>query len=130
VNPSGLPPDELRGRAWSLAEPHFQHQRETARGRFGELRGKGRTFEALTDVVPAAEEGRIETLFLARGAREWGTYDSDRRRVTVLGEAARGHEDLLDRAAVQTLLHGGRVYVLEPGEPPLEEGPAAAILRY
>jgi hypothetical protein len=38
-------------------------------------------------------------------------------------------EDLLDFAAVQTLMHGGRVHVL-PEEQMPETEPVAAVLRY
>jgi hypothetical protein len=44
-------------------------------------------------------------------------------------EQQTGDEDILDAAAVHTLLNSGTVYVLEPDEVPTDN-PAAAILRY
>jgi len=38
-------------------------------------------------------------------------------------------EDLLDLAAVQTILHGGTVYIMKPDEMG-DHGPIAAIFRY
>jgi hypothetical protein len=38
-------------------------------------------------------------------------------------------EDMLDFAAIHTLLNGGTVYAVEPEKVP-DEAPAAAIFRY
>jgi len=38
-------------------------------------------------------------------------------------------EDLLDFAAIQTFLHGGTVYAVEPEKVP-DDAPLAAVFRY
>jgi len=76
--------------------------------------------------------GRIDTIFTARGVRIWGTYDPETREIHFQEEQnaqQNGSEDLLDRAAVQTYLHGGKVFAVEQREVP-QGYAAAAVFRY
>ena len=69
---------------------------------------------------------------MARGVRLWGSYDVKKREVHLEEDQTtqRNHsEDLLDLAAVQTVLNGGTVYAVPQQEIP--DGQAmAAIFRY
>ncbi|HSF31514.1 MAG TPA: hypothetical protein VLK82_13710 [Candidatus Tectomicrobia bacterium] len=77
----------------------------------------------------AAYDARVDTLFVAVGMQQWGSFDADSRTVEVHQEAIAGHEDLLDAAAIHTLLGRGTVHALAPEQMP-DRTPAAAILRY
>jgi hypothetical protein len=131
-NVDGLSAEELRDKAWEIAEPVLLADRRKAAGRFGDLRGTGRTSTHLDEILPAAHDGRVDTLFTARGVRVWGTYDHASRTARFQQDQERqvnGSEDLIDRAAVQTFLNGGTIYAVEQQEVP--EGYAvAAIFRY
>jgi release factor family 3 len=131
-NVEGLSPEELRDKAWEIVEPVLLADRRRAVERFGDLRGTGRTSTHLDEILPAAHDGRVDTLFTARGVRVWGTYDHEGRAARFQEDQERqvnGSEDLIDRAAVQTFLNGGTVYAVEQQEVP--EGYAvAAIFRY
>lgn len=133
-NPEGLSDAELHSKAWEIVEPWFQAGRRQASERFGDLLGSGRAVSDIREILPAAHDGRIDTIFTAKGARLWGTYDSEKREVRLQKQQGQngqgnGDEDLLDRATVQTILNGGKVFVVDPQEVP-QENPAAAILRY
>jgi hypothetical protein len=67
---------------------------------------------------------------VARGRYSWGQYDSDTREVALQGRPGNGAQDLLDLAAVQTLLHQGKVFVVESERLPSPEAPIAAVYRY
>ncbi len=127
--------EDLHAAAWEIVEPHFLQERRKAAERFGDLTGSGRSSTELNDVLPAAHDGRVESLFVARGVRVWGSYDGgENRRITLQsgqGEDGprNGNEDLLDLAAVQTYLNGGKVFVVEQQEVP-EGKPLAAVFRY
>jgi hypothetical protein len=131
-NPDGLSAEELREKAWEIVEPLFQEDRRRATDRFGELRGTGLASTELAEILTAACDGRVETLFTARGVRVWGTYDLEARTASFQEDQEaqqNGNEDLLDRAAVETFLRGGTIYAVEQQEVP--EGYAvAAIFRY
>lgn len=128
-NPEGLKPEELHGPAWILVEPVFNTQRERAVARFRELSGTGRTLTDLKKAVSAAHQGRIEILFVPVGLQVWGRFDPDKDRLEMHESPEPGDEDLLDLAAIQTLLKGGTVYAVKPEEIP-DQAPLAAIMRY
>jgi hypothetical protein len=68
-------------------------------------------------------------LFLAKGVRQWGSFDAEARAIHLHDAAGPDNEDLLDLAAVQTYLNGGAVYVVKSGEIPGDDN-LAAIFRY
>jgi hypothetical protein len=75
----------------------------------------------------------VATVFLAEREHLWGSYAEDEDRIVAHGTPSPDDEDLLDRAAIETLLHGGRVELL-PREA-LPRGPEAgavmaAVMRY
>ncbi len=49
--------------------------------------------------------------------------------IQIHSEPQPGDEDLLDAAAIQTLMHGGVVYAVEPQKMP-DEAAIAAVFRY
>lgn len=132
-NMEGERPEDLHAAAWEIVEPHFLADRRKAAARFGDLKGSGRISTDLAEILPAAHEGRVDTLFVAGGVRVWGSYDAENRKMkpqSGQGSAPRnGNEDLLDLAAVQTYMNGGKVFVVDPQEVP-DSRQAAAIFRY
>ena len=68
-------------------------------------------------------------LFAAAGARRWGAFDASTGETRLHKERDFGDGDLLDFAAVQTLLNKGTVYVLNSNDMP--GGTAVAtVFRY
>ena len=131
-NAEGLRPEELRDLAWPIVEPYFLKDRRHAEERYGELSGTGRATNRLGEVLPAAHDGRVDTLFTARGVRTWGTYDGEARQIHLQddqGQQGNGSEDLIDLAAIQTFTNGGAVFAVERDQVP-GGGPIAAIFRY
>jgi Bacterial archaeo-eukaryotic release factor family 3 len=131
-NAEGLSPDELRDMAWEIVEPVLTADRRKAAERYGDLLGTGRASSRYEEILPAAHDGRIETLFVARGIRLWGSYDEKKREVRLQEDQdapRKGGEDLLDLAAVRTFLNGGKVFAVPQQDVP--DGQAmAAVFRY
>jgi hypothetical protein len=128
-NPEELSEKELHHHAWELVEPVFQIALQGARARYAELTSTDRASKDLRTIVAAAYYGRVDTLFVALGAHQWGVFDPSSNTVLFHADAAPGRHDLLDAAAVETLVHGGTVYAVEPDRIP-EDTPAAAIFRW
>ncbi|HZA28004.1 MAG TPA: hypothetical protein VE735_00120 [Gammaproteobacteria bacterium] len=128
-NPEGLRPEELQERAWTIVQPHFQQAQESAAAQYRHLVGTGRATSDIPAIVMAAFDGRIGTLFVPVGVQQWGMFDRESRTVQVHQEAEAGDEDLLDVAAMYTLLRRGTVYAVTPDELP-DRSLAAALLRY
>jgi hypothetical protein len=121
--------EELQEKAWPLVEPLFTRSQAAAAGRFRDLLGTGQASGQFDDVVTAAHDGRVETLFVALGTRRWGSFDEERREVDLAEHNGPGTEDLVDFAALQTLLKGGQVFAVQPEHVP-EGGAVAAVYRY
>ncbi len=128
-NPAELSNEELHERAWPVVEPHFARAQEEADARFRELLGTGHASGQLDEVVTAAHDGRVETLFVALGTRRWGSFDPGSRTVETAEHNGPGTEDLVDLAATQTLLKGGTVFAVPADRVP-EGGEVASVYRY
>jgi hypothetical protein len=126
-NQEGTPDADLHKRAWELVEPHFADEERAAREAYAIQAGRGTSMSRLGEVLRAAHDGRIDTLFVRRGAQRWGKFDVEKRKAEDRSEAQPGDRDLLDLAATQTLMMGGTVFVVDgvPGN-----GDLAAVVRY
>jgi len=128
-NPETLRNEELRARAWKVVEPIVTARRARAIAAFRDALPGGRASGDVAAVVPAAADGRVESLLVAVGKQQWGVYDPVRREVHVHAAAQPGDEDLLDLAAVLTLEKSGAVFAVPPEKMP-EGLPLAAVFRY
>lgn len=130
-NPDLLSADELHKSAWDIVSPRFQAAYEEAVADYRQLAGQAseRAADSLEKIVPAASDGRIETLFIAAGAQHWGVFNLDTNEIELHAQMQPGDESLLDLAAVQSYLKGGIVYAVEPDKVP-GGTTAAAVLRY
>ncbi|MBD2100523.1 hypothetical protein [Leptolyngbya sp. FACHB-261] len=128
-NPEDVKPEELRDQVWAIVEPLFQQVQQQAIERYQELSATEQTSTKLEDIIPAAYYQRIDSLFVAVGQQQWGEFDPETYTVQLHREAEPNDEDLLDFAAIHTLLNGGTVYAVEPGQVP-DKAPVAAVFRY
>jgi hypothetical protein len=128
-NPESVKPEELHAQAWHLVEPIFKKARDEAADRYRQLAGTGQTTNDVKEAVMAAHHGRVETLFVAVGIQIWGCYDPRQARCDIHEAPEAGSEDLLDLAAIQSLLNGGTVYAVPPAEVP-DQQPVAAVFRF
>ncbi len=128
-NPEELKPEELHERAWPIVEPHLLQDQAAAVEQYMQLIGTGRTSNSITETLPAAYYGRVDTLFVAFGVQQWGTFDPETAEVHLHEQAEPGDQDLLDLAAFYTIVNSGTVYVIEPEQVP-DNAPLTAVFRY
>jgi hypothetical protein len=128
-NPDKLKAETLREYAWAIVEPYFLTTRQEAAAQYRAYAGTKQASHTIREIVPAAAAGRVESLFVAIDAEQWGVFDQESGTVHVHKEARFGDDDLLDIAATQTLLHGGAVYAVEQANMP-EAVCIAAMFRY
>lgn len=117
-NPDQLSNQELHDKAWPLVQPHFQQVQKKALAQYEQLAGTGRTASGVAAVLPAACQGQIETLLVARGQLCWGRFDPATHLVEEHEQIESGDEDLLNLAIVHTLRHGRTVHVLDAEQMP------------
>ncbi len=130
-DPAALTTQELHERAWAIVEPIFASEQQEALDVYAHLAGTAdaRAAHTIEQIAPAAYFQQVDTLFIPRDTSIWGTFDPTENKVLYQAEREPGNEDLVDFAAVHTLINGGNVYMLDSS--PLPEGATlAAILRY
>ncbi len=128
-NPDELKAEELHAQVWKIVQPHFEQAIQEAEERYQTLVGTGKTAANIQEIVSAAYYQRIESLFVTVGQQKWGRFNSETGTVQVLCEPEPGDQDLMDLAALHTILNRGAVYAVEPEEVP-GNAPIAAVLRY
>ena len=125
-NAEDLSAVDLHEKAWPLVQQQTSARRAAALDRYAQSHAARRTVEGLSEVNAAADDGRIETLLLARHDHRWVPHDHT-PATTVHNERAPGDIDLLDEMARRVLDTGGDVVVMDDENVP---GGLAAILRY
>jgi len=128
-NPEGLSVKELHERAWEIVQPYFRKAQEDAVEQYKQLANSKRTSKDIKEIIPASYSDKVETLFVAIGSHQWGTFNPDTNEVYNAQGPGLDNEDLLDLAATQTIINGGTVYAVEPEKVP-DNSPLAAVFRY
>ncbi|MFO7538082.1 MAG: hypothetical protein R6X32_08470, partial [Chloroflexota bacterium] len=128
-NPEHWRNEELHERAWPLVEPHFAQAQQEALAKFQQMLSSDQASYQLTEVIAAAYYGRVDTLFTPLTKQLWGHFNQQTGEVTLESDSTPDNNDLLDMAAIQTLLNGGTVYAVPAADMP-EGQSLAAIFRY
>jgi uncharacterized protein (DUF2384 family) len=131
LNPFAVDRAELHRQGYQLLATELKQASVGAKEQILARLGSGdrRATSQLTEILPAAESGRVATLLLAAEAEAWGRFIPEAGVVRTHGPPTPEDEDLLNRAAAITLRKGGEVYVLPDAEMP-QSAMAAAALRY
>lgn len=119
---------DLHRQGWEAYEGHRLQLQQRALARFREVVGTSATSTELGKIVPAAFNGQVRTLLAPVGLEQWGRFDPASGKIEVHPKQVSGEEDLVDFAAIHTLMHGGEVYAV--GQGPSGGAPLAAIFRY
>jgi hypothetical protein len=130
-NPENVKPEELQSQAWEIVEPLFHQKIERAVEEYKELAGNdtSKVSHDIEEIIQSAYYQRVDSLFVAVGEQHWGHFNPDTMTVDLDPEPQPDDQDMVDFAAVHTLLNGGTVYAVEPEKVP-DEAPMAAILRF
>jgi hypothetical protein len=130
-NPDDAKSEELQARAWEGVEPAFRAARTEAAELYGQLKGSKRASNDIKEVAPAAYSGRVYKLFVDLSKQQWGLFNPEMMHADLHQhrESKPGEEDLLDFAAVHTLMNDGEVYGVEADAVP-GGGSVAAVFRY
>jgi hypothetical protein len=128
-NPEELTPKAIHEKAWSIVSPIFVKEELEATEKYHQLKTKQLTANTIDEILFSAHHGRIEMLFVALGEQIWGQYDFEKQQLQVHLKQESGDHDLLNIAALQTMLNGGTVYAVKHEKVP-DDTLMAAIFRY
>ena len=129
INPEALPINELRERAWQIAEPQYQARLAALADEFAVAKSKGLGLEELGEVGEAAVAGRVGTLLVEADRQIAGHLHAETGHVHLADSDNSLGDDLLDDLGEKVVKKGGRVVVVPSGQMPTKTG-AAAINRF
>jgi Bacterial archaeo-eukaryotic release factor family 7 len=131
-NVDQLSEEELHARTTAIAKVKLHRQRQQHAAKIREQDVSVAT--APEEILIAASQGRIDTLFIDQAARLYGTFIADRCKLSevqqpLTADPAEVDFDLIELAAVQTLKTGGTVYAVPANDMPVAK-PMVAALRF
>ena len=111
-------------------EPFLNKKRQEKLNKYEEFKKTESTSSVLTDIIPAIQQGKVDTLFIENRSEEWGKYDAEKMEVKRSEEQTNGTISLLNLAAAKTIEMGGNVYLVESAFMPEKEASVNALFRY
>lgn len=129
TSPDHLSEQELYAAARPLIEEISAQSRQKARESYQNQQGTSRISHQLEEILQAAGEGRVETLFTPLGAELWGQLPQEGELIKTHDSPQNGDMALTNWAICHTYQHGGIPYVVPREEMP-EDQPMTAILRW
>ncbi|MFO7673510.1 MAG: hypothetical protein R6V74_07375 [Lutibacter sp.] len=121
---------KLHKKSWKLVHPYFNKLKENKLLQYKELYHTPKTSYQISEIVPAAINGKIDTLFIENGKDEFGVFNLQTNRLMIRKKTELNNASLSDLSAVSTFLQGGKVYFLTSEEMPDAGHPMNALLRY
>lgn len=120
----------LLEKAWKTMGPIFDKERKEKIERFEQYDSTSRTSSDIKEILPAALQGKIDTLFVRKDKDIFGIYDAVKHHVEIREDEESTHVSLLNMAAVKTFLQGGKVYVMEKDNMPNPFSKVNALYRF
>lgn len=126
--PNGLKAGEMHARALQGMSRAYEKKVDELLAEYNHKAGGGAS-NRLKDVITAAHDGRVLTLLISDSLETTGVFDEATHSVKGRQTGTAEDEDLVNDAAVQTILHAGQVYVVPNGKMP-NGAPIAGIYRF
>ncbi|MDT8416989.1 MAG: hypothetical protein RQ864_04190 [Lutibacter sp.] len=121
---------KLHQESQKLILPYFEKTKEVKILQFSNLNHTPKTSFQISEIVPAAVQGKIDTLFVQKRADEFGVFDKQAYKLQLHDKKETDNISLTNLCAVQTFLQGGRVYLLNEEEMPVKGRVMNALYRY
>jgi hypothetical protein len=127
----GMQRKEFHIKAWETVQSTFMEAPGEAVRRIAASSKTDQVAKTVPEIVKASNNGRVDTLLLAKDIHVWGKYNLERDRVIVHASREADDIELLNEAARNTLKNGSRnIYLVDKTELPSGSENAAAILRF
>lgn len=126
--PNGLKAGEMHARALEAMARSYTAKVDSLLAEYNHKAGGGAS-NRLKDIVTAAHDGRVLTLLVSDSLESTGVFDEATHTVKARETGSAEDEDLINDAAVQTILHAGQVFVVKNNKMP-NGAPLAAVFRF
>lgn len=129
INPDALSLDELRVRAWEVAEPQYHARLTVLVEAYAQACSKGLGSDDLSEIAIAAVAGRVGSLLIDGSRQIPGQLNLTTGGVELGSLSNPSVDDLLDDLGELILTKGGQVWIAPTERMPTQTG-LAAIYRY
>ena len=129
-NPADLDEISLHKKARELLKPYFNQHLNTKKNKFMEGLAKGKASTEIEDIIPAAVQGRVDTLFVEKNSDVFGVYDPIADKVGIQETQQLPGVSLTNLAAKKVFEQGGTVYVMDTDEMPDNSYEINALFRF
>ncbi|WKN30768.1 hypothetical protein PZB74_17575 [Porifericola rhodea] len=124
--------EDIHNKSKEIFNPEHEAVQKEYMEKYQALAGTGKTSYQIDDIAPAAVDGRIDTLFILKGAHRWGIINNEDNSVNLRDENDPNVHDLVSKAAVETVLNGGHTYFVDREHLPeqVDSAEMAAVFRW
>lgn len=129
-NPEHEDPVLLHEKALKLLEGVFGKQKRETTDKFEKALSDNLASYKVNEIVPAAINQRVDTLFVRNLEEVWGMFDRENNTVIIEDFKTKHNAGLMNMAAVHTILNNGNVYLMDEDEIPENTGEMNALFRY
>ncbi len=129
-NPEHEDPVLMHEKTREMLKDYFDKERKRDIAAFEQALSNGKASFKEEDIIPAAFNQRIDTLFVKNGEEMWGIFDKASNTVKPRDVQPDFKTCLLNFASIHTLLNNGKVYLLEPDQLPESSSRLNAIFRF
>jgi hypothetical protein len=110
-------------------QPFFEKHHKVALETYFNKLATSLTSSMPESVIPATYYGKVSDLFVDENAHLWGTFDAQNNQLKLHGTKEDGDDCMIDKAVIETILHGGQVHMLPADQMP-KGSTIAALMRY
>lgn len=129
-NPSDTDMFGLHQKALQAIEPLLQKTKRDKIKKFDELNNTDKTGTSNTDILPAVQQGKVDTLFLENRSEIWGTYNNENMKTSIQDEQKTNNYSLMNWAAKEVLRQGGNVFLMPEAQMPNKDSKMNALYRF
>lgn len=129
-DPEFINKTELHKESWNLMQEYFETTKNNKLNQFTELYNTPKISYQINEIIPAAVNGKIDTLFVDQENDLFGVYTKENGHLNLNDKKEIQNGSLINLASINTFLKGGEVYLLEPHEMPEQGRSLNAIFRY
>ncbi len=116
--------------SWELVGGEFSKIKKEKMDQFTEHYHTTKTSYQLSEIIRAAVDGKIDTLFVNNDEAVFGTYNLT-TQCLIIDETKEGQNvSLTNMAAVKTIMNKGHVFMVENSEMPVKNKSLNALMRF
>ena len=95
-----------------------------------EIKHTDKVVNSLEEIVKLSLTGKIDTLYIKNNTTKWGYIDKNKNSIKIEKEKSNGQVDIVNTVAVETILNGGEVKMLNEDYIKDSNTEFIALLRY